>query len=53
MPVSYLMMIVDETVREEGRDKTRKEGQESSTGGTNIGEEMRQDGGRINTIQRQ
>ena len=44
VPVSYLMMIVDETVQEEGCDKTRKEGQEKSKGGTKIGEEMRQDG---------
>ena len=46
MPVSYLMMIVDDTVQEEGCDKTRKEGQEKSTDRTKIGEEMRQDGGR-------
>ena len=46
VPVSYLMMIVDDTVQEEGCDKTRKEGQEKRTGGTKIGEEMRQDGGR-------
>ena len=49
VPVSYLMMIVDETVQEEGCDKTRIEGQEKSTDGTNIGEEMRQDGGRRKT----
>ena len=48
MPVSYLMMIVDETVQEEGFDNTRKEGQEKSTDGTKIGEEMRLDGGRRN-----
>ena len=48
MPVSYLMMIVYETVHEEGCDKTRKEGQEKSTDGTKIGDEMRQDGGRRN-----
>ena len=46
MPVSYLMMIVDDTVQEEGCDKTRKEGQEKSTDRTKTGEEMRQDGGR-------
>ena len=51
VPVSYLMMIVDDTVQEEGCDKTRKEGQEKSTDGTKIREEMRQDGGR--RIQRQ
>ena len=49
MPVSYLMMVVDDTVQEEGCDKTRKEGQENSTDGTNIGVEMRQDGGRRKT----
>ena len=43
------MMIVDETVQEEGYDKTRIEGQENSTDGTKIGEEMRQDGGRRKT----
>ena len=46
MPVSYLMMIVDDTVQEEGCDKTSKEGQEKSTDRTKTGEEMRQDGGR-------
>ena len=35
VPVSYLMMIVDETVQEEGCDKTKKKGQEKSTDGTN------------------
>ena len=49
MPVSYLMMIVDETVQEEGCDKTRKEGQEKSTDGTKIGDERRHDGGRRKT----
>ena len=49
MPVPYLMMIVDDTVQEEGCDKTRIEGQEKSTDGTKIGEEMRQDGGRRKT----
>ena len=47
--VSYLMMIVDETVQEEGSDNTRIEVQEKSTDGTNIGEEMRQHGGRRKT----
>ena len=37
VPVSYMMMIVDETVQEEGCDKTRIEGQEHSTDGTKIG----------------
>ena len=49
VPVSYLMMIVDETFQEEGCDKTRIEVQEKSTGGTKIGEEMRQHGGRRKT----
>ena len=49
VPVSYLMMIVYDTVQEEGCDKTRKEGQEMSTDGTKIGEEMRQDGDRRKT----
>ena len=49
VPVSYLMMILDETVQEEGCDRTRKEGQEKSTDGTKIREEMRQDGGRRKT----
>ena len=47
--LSYLMMIVDETIPEEGCDKNRKEGQENSTDGTKIGEKMRQDEGRRNT----
>ena len=48
VPVSYLIMIVDDNVHEEGCDKTRTEGQENSTDShrTKIGEEMRQDGGR-------
>ena len=50
VPVSYLMIIIlDDTVQEEGCDKTRKEGQEKSTDGTKIGEEMRHDGGRRKT----
>ena len=49
VPVSYLMMIVDETVQEEGCDNTMIEGQDNSTGGTKIGEEMIQDGGRRKT----
>ena len=46
VPVSHLMRIVDDTVQEEGCDKTRKEGHEKSTDRTKIGEEMEQDGGR-------
>ena len=38
VPVACLMTIVDETVQEEGCDKTRKEGQENNTDGTKIGE---------------
>ena len=49
MPVSYLMMLVDDAVQEEGCYKTRKEVQEKSTDRTKIGEEMRQDGGRRKT----
>ena len=49
VPVSYMMMIVDDTVHEEVFDKTRKEKQEKSTDRTKIGEEMRQDGGRRKT----
>ena len=40
VPVAYVMMIVDETVQEDGCDKTRKEGQEKNTDGTKIGGEM-------------
>ena len=39
VPVSHLMIIVDETIQEEGCDRTRKEVQGKSTGGTKIGEE--------------
>ena len=49
VPVSYMMMIVDETVQEEGGDKTRIERQENSTDGTKIGEDMRHDGERRKT----
>ena len=49
MSLSYIMMIVDDTVQEEGCDKTRKEGKEKSIDGTNIGEEMRDEGGRRKT----
>ena len=43
MPVAYLMMIVEETIQEEGCDKTRKEGHEKRTDGTKIGGEKGQD----------
>ena len=36
VPVAYLMIIMDETVQEEGCDKTGKAGQEKITDGTNI-----------------
>ena len=38
-----MMIIVDETVQEDGCDKTGKEGQEKSNDGTKFGEKMRQD----------
>ena len=44
VPLVYLMTIVDETVQEEGCDKTWKEGHEKRTHGTNIGGEKGQDG---------
>ena len=44
--VAYLMIIIDETLQEEENDTTRKEGHETRTGGTNIGGEMGQDGGK-------
>ena len=49
VPVSHLMIIVDETIQEERCDRTRKEVQGKSTDGTKIGEEMGQDGGRRKT----
>ena len=49
VPVAYLMIIMDETVREERCDKTGKEGQEKITDGTNIGGEMRHDAERRKT----
>ena len=42
----YVMIIMDETVQEDGGDKTRKEGQDKSTGGSKIGEEIGRDGER-------
>ena len=36
VPVSHLMIIMDETIQEEGCDRTRKEVQGKSTDGTNI-----------------
>ena len=49
MPVSYMMIIVDETIQEEGCNRTRKEVQGKRTDGTKIGEEMGHDGGRRKT----
>ena len=46
VPVSYMMMIVDETVQGEGCHKTRKEGHGKRTHGTKIGGEKGQDGER-------
>ena len=46
MPVSHLMIIMDETIQEEGCDRTRKEVQGKSTDGTKIGGEKRQEGER-------
>ena len=46
MPVSHLMIIMDETIQEEGCDRTRKEVQGKSTDGTKIGEEKSQEGER-------
>ena len=46
VPVSHLMVIMDETIQEEGCDRTRKEVQGKSTDGTKIGGEKRQEGER-------
>ena len=43
VPVAYLMIIIDETLHEEERDTTKKEGHSKRTDGTNIGGEMGQD----------
>ena len=42
------MIIMDETIQEEGFDRTRKEVQRKSTDGTKIGGEKRQEGERRN-----
>ena len=39
VPVSHLMPIMDETIQEEGCDRTRKEVQGKNTDGTKIGGE--------------
>ena len=44
--VSHLMIIMDETILEEGYDRTMKEVQGKSTDGTKIGRENRQEGER-------
>ena len=44
MPVSHLMITMDETIQEEGGDRTRTEVQGKSTDGTKIGGEKRQEG---------
>ena len=49
VPADYLMIILDETLQEEERDTTRKEGHETRTDGKKIGGEMEQDGKRGNT----
>ena len=49
VPVAYMMIVMDETVQEDGYDKTGKEGQEKSTDGAKIGGEKGQDGERIDT----
>ena len=43
VPVSHLMIIMDETIQEEGCDRARKEVQGKSTDGTKIGGEKRQE----------
>ena len=49
VPVAYVMIIMDETVQEDGGDKTGKEGQDKSTDGTKIGGEMGRNGERRKT----
>ena len=44
VPVSHLMIIMDETIQEEGCDRNRKEVQGKSTDGTKIGGEKTQEG---------
>ena len=46
VPVSHLMIIMDETIQDEGCDRTRKGVQGKSTDGTKIGGEKRQEGER-------
>ena len=48
--MAYVMIIMDETVQEDGGYKTWKEGQDKSTDGTKIGGEMGRDGDRRNTF---
>ena len=46
VPVSHLMIIMDETIQDEGCDRTSKEVHGKSTDGTKIGGEKRQEGER-------
>ena len=46
VPVSHLKMIMDETIQDDGCDRTRKEVQNKSKDGTKIGGEKRQEGER-------
>ena len=46
VPVSHLMIIMDETIQEEGYDRTRKEVKGKSTDGTKNGGEKRLEGER-------
>ena len=46
VPVSHMMIIMDETIQEEGCVRTRKEVKGKSTDGTTIGGDKRQDGER-------
>ena len=43
VPVAYLIIIIDETLKEEESDATWKEGHAKRTDGTNIEGEMGQD----------
>ena len=54
VPVAYVMIVMDETVQEDGCDKTGKEGQDNNIDGTKNGGEMGRDGdGEERRIQRQ
>ena len=49
VPTAYIMIIIDETLREEDIDTIRKEGHGKRTDGTKIGGKMGQDGERRKT----